>query len=241
MENTINIFGIIIKPIHLQVVQIIFFVILSAGAWRWFVLWWRGRGNRQLDHYLNSACHVSEPDADGFRTLTLRNLGRTERIETVIRGEHERKWLLAAAQHCDWTHRFIKDREPEHQNRILHVVRNEMTAHFAEGEAARLAGLPTRSFDIYYSPTGADAMRGGIRMIRNILATEHVLRVVQEHPVDKWHYEIDKVTGEEAVSHKVRLETLRQMADALFNCSGCRLHEGQWVRIVGWLSPSVKI
>ncbi len=238
--NTITIFGLVIQQIHLQLAT--FLLALFGGGGLTVYLWlkrkWDERGNRQLDHHLATITEVSdEVDAAGFRTMRISNLGRPERLENVIRGRHERAWMIAAARNCDWERRFIKDENPAHQERILHVVRNALTDHFKDGEVARLAGLPTKEIDLYFSPTGADAHVGGVRMFRDMVVTPENLAKVKRHGPDKWKFEVDKATGEEQ-DHRVRVTTLLQMAEALEN-DCCRPLNGHRVRIVGWMRARV--
>lgn len=221
-----------------------FLFVVVVGVWGTFLLrTWRSisdrRANRQLDHYLDTVTHVSEPDQDGYRTLSISNKGGGVRIEDVVRGKDERAWILASAMRCDWTRRFIKDPNPKQQARILHVIRNAMTRHFVDGENAYDAGESVVETDYYFAPTGADAAVGGVRMIRILWATENTLRICAEHPVDKWKYEIDKATGL-MQDHSVRLTSMREMADALFNHDGCREHNGQMIRIIGWMRGRVR-
>ncbi len=241
MENTIVLFGYVIKQVHIVAAQFVVLVVFGtilSFLWRNVKRRWDGRGNRQLDHFLDTVTHASEPDADGFRMLTIRNKGMTERVDTVIRGENERGWLIHAAKNCDWDRRFVKSPRPEHQARVLHVIRNAMTRHFVEGENAHDAGLPTKTVDYYFSPTGADAAVGGVRMIRNMWVTEDDLRVFDTHPVKKWKYEVDKATGE-MQDHSVRLQTMREMAEALFRNDGFRELQGKHVKIIGWMRGRV--
>lgn len=242
-SNTIELFGVTVKPIHFQAatfVVILVFGVIGSFFYKTLKTRWEGRGNRQLDHYLDTVTEASEIDADGYRTLSISNKGMTERVETVIRGNNERNWLIVAAKNCDWTRRFVKDTDAKCQARILHVVRNAMTRHFADGENAHDAGLPTVSTDYFYSPTGADAEVGGVRMIRNMWAIEPTLHIFDTHPVDKWKFEIDKVTGE-MQDHKVRVTTMREMAEALFRNNGCCDLNGKKVRIIGWMRGRVRV
>lgn len=239
--TTFELFGITFKSVYFHAG--LFFLALFGGAgavlWAKAVQRYHERGNKQLDHYLDSMNEVSEIDKDGFRTLKIRNKGNVERCELVVRGKKERGWLLAAARCCDWTHRFVKDHDPAHQKRILHVLRNTVSRHFVAGENAHNAGLPTVSFDLYGSPTGADASVGGVLMIRNILAKKDVLEIVLSHPVDKWKYEDDMG---EAQDHSVRITTLREMATALLKNNGYKiLEDGSRVKIVFWLEARVPV
>lgn len=243
MENTIILFGYVIKPIHVNIAQLIAVVLTAGGIagllMRKLTVMWSERGNRQLDHHLATITEVSDDvDENGYRTMRISNLGRPDRLENVIRGRHERAWMIAAAKNCDWERRFIKDLNPQRQERILHVVRNALTEHFKDGEAAHLAGLPTKEIDIYFSPTGADAHVGGVRMFRDMVVTKETLDKVKKHGPNKWKFEVDKVTGEEQ-NHKVRVSTLLQMAEALDN-GGYRALNGTQVRIVGWMRARVR-
>lgn len=243
MQNAITIFGYVIQPVHILAAQFVVLVVFGTFLsffWRHFKRRWEGRGNRQLDHYLDTVTHASDMDADGFRTLTISNKGMTERVETVIRGESERGWLISAAKNCDWDRRFVKDPRPEQQARVLHVVRNAMTRHFVEGENAHDAREPTKTIDYYFSPTGADATVGGVRMIRNLWVTEEHLKIFASHEVKKWRYEVDKATGK-AQDHSVRLQTMREMAEALFKCNGCRDLHGKPVQIIGWMRGRIPV
>ena len=241
--NSITIFGHVFYPIHIQLIQL-GFVVLASGGILGIVLralrrMWDERGNRQLDHHLATITEVSdEVDANGYRLMRISNLGMPRRLEDVIRGRHERAWMMAAAAHCDWNRRFIKDPNPKHQDRILHVVRNALTEHFKDGEAAHLAGLPTKEIDLYFAPTGADAHVGGVRMFRDMVVTPETLAKVVAHGPNKWKFEVDKVTGAEQ-DHSVRVTTLLQMAEALKN-GGCRQLDDCPVRIVGWMRARVR-
>lgn len=235
--NTIEIGGWVIKPIHFQAatfVVLLVFGVVGSFLYQKLKTRWNERGGRQLDHYLDTITYASEPDANGYRTLKIRNLGRTQRAEDWVRGRAERDWLIKAAKACDWTKRFIKDADPARQARILHVVGNAITDHFKEGEIAHLFGLPTIAMDLYYSPTGADAAVGGVRMIRNMIVPRETLEIFYSHPKDKWKFEKNKVTGE-VQDHSVRVTTIREMAVALFEHKGCRELNGKMVRIVNWL------
>jgi len=241
--NSISVFGWTLYPIHIQLIQLGFVVLASGGLlgilYRSLKAMWAERKNLQLDHYLDT-CHViTEPDADGFRTLKIRDHGNVERLETVFRGTKERQWLLAAARACDWTHRFAKDTDATRQARIYHNARHAVNRHFVAGVNARQAGLPVVAYDLYFSLTGADAAVGGVRMIRNIEATREQLEIVYSHPRDKWKFEGDM--GKPQPDHQVRIETLWQMADALFNHNGCRQLNGGWVKIVGWTEAVVPV
>lgn len=242
--NSITIWGYTLYPIHLQLIQLIIVALASGGLIGLLVRFlkraWNERGNRQLDHHLASITEVSdEVDADGYRLMRISNLGMPRRFEEVIRGRHERGWMMEAARNCDWNRRFIKDPNPKHQDRILHVVRNALTEHFKDGETAYLAGLPTKEIDLYFAPTGADAHVGGIRMFRDMVVTPETLAKVVAHGPNKWRFEVDKVTGIEQ-DHSVRVTTLLQMAEALRN-GGCRKLNGDMVRIVGWMRARVRV
>jgi hypothetical protein len=244
-ENTIELWGFVIKPIHVQIGYLLFLFIFGvAGAYigRVLLRMWRERGNRQFDHYLDTRTFVSEPDENNVRTAYLRNIGEPVRAEYVLRGNRVRGWLMSAAGYCDWeTRRFIKDADPDRQEKILHMVRNTLTRHFREGEIAHMAELPTRRFDLFFAPTGADATVGGVRMIRTMIATRTILETFLTHPADKWRFEEDKVTGLQQVDHVVRVRTMRDMAEALIKDRGMRIIDGtdKKARIVGWMEVRV--
>ena len=63
-----------------------------------------------MHRYVHSVNEVSDVDREGYRTLKLRNLSMVEHVDTVIRGDKVRKWLIAAACRCNWVHQFIKNR-----------------------------------------------------------------------------------------------------------------------------------
>jgi hypothetical protein len=143
-DNVMHIFGFVIKPIHVSVFYNSIFLLMGAGSiYAWFKTHWQSRGNRQMDRYVHSVNEVSDIDREGYRTLKLRNLGMVEHVDTVIRGDKVRKWLIAAACRCNWVHRFIKDSNPKHQGAILEAARNVLVPHFADGVLAHLLDLST--------------------------------------------------------------------------------------------------
>jgi hypothetical protein len=164
----------------------------------------------------------------------LRNLGIVDHVDAIIRGDNVRKWLVAAAFRCNWVHRFIKDSNPKHQEAILEAARNVLIAHFADGVLAQLLGLSTFERKVLFSLTGSDTEIGGVRMIRNVIASEDVLQIAQEHPTDKWRFENEH--------HKVRLQTLRDMAKAYFEDGGYRVGDGgSSVLIIGEAFARIRI
>ena len=249
MTNTINVFGwFTIEQIHATLFAGTATLLVGGGIIRGIYnnakLRRQERGGRQYDNYLDSPTHVSDVGPDGYRTMYIRLLGQPERLENAIRGRKEREWMLEAARHCNWeSRRFVKHDDNDKQERILHVVRNRVGGHapFADGEAARLLGLPTKENDLYYSPTGADTTAKGVRMFRTIIVTKETMQIVRDHPIDKWHFEVDEVTLMEA-DHNVRVTTIQQMAEAYFNPKhrGCRELDKHWRRVIGWLRPSVR-
>jgi hypothetical protein len=68
----------------------------------------------------------------------------------------------------------------------------------------------------------------------NVIASENVLHIAQEHPADKWRFENEH--------HKVRLQTLRDMAKAHFEDGGYRVGEnGSKVLIIGEAFARIRI
>jgi hypothetical protein len=182
---------------------------MGAGSiYAWFKTRWQSRGNRHMHRYVHSVNEVSDVDREGYRTLKLRNLGMVEHVDTVIRGDKVRKWLIAAACRCNWVHRFIKDSNSKHQGAILEAARNVLVPHFADGVLAHPLELSTFEKKVIFSLTGSDTEIGGVRMIRNVIASEDVLHIAQEHPADKWRFENER--------HKVRLQTLLRYGEGSF-------------------------
>ncbi len=239
-QNFILLFGYELRPVHFSAGM---FILALAGSivgtfiMARFKRWMSDRGgSRQFDHYLDALTYASEPDERGYRTVILRNLGMPMRAEYVLRGNRVRGWLMAAAQMCDYDiRRFVKDPNPDRQAAIVEIVRSALSRHFERGEIAHLSKLPTRKFDLYYAVTGADAAQGGVRKIRVMIADEETLRIFHDHPEDKWDVEANKVTGVKQKDHIVRVKTIRQMADALFNHKGCRMMDNNPTLIVGWM------
>ena len=158
----------------------------------------------------------------------------TEHVDSVIRGDKVRKWLIAAACRCNWVHRFIKDSNPKRQGAILEAARNVLVPHFADGVLPHLLDLSTVEKKVFFSLTGSDTEIGGVRMIRNVIASENVLHIAQEHPADKWRFENEH--------HMVRLQTLRDMAKAHFEDGGNRVGEnGSKVLIIGEAFARIRI
>ena len=75
-----------------------------------------------------------------------------------------------------------------------------LVPHFADGVLAHLLDLSTFEMKVIFSLTGSDTEIGGVRMIRNVIASEDVLHIAQEHPADKWRFENEH--------HKVRLTNI---------------------------------
>jgi hypothetical protein len=234
-DNVMHIFGFVIKPIHVSVFYNSIFLLMGAGGiYAWFKTRWQSRGNRDMHRYVHSVNEVSDVDREGYRTLKLRNLGMVEHVDTIIRGDKVRKWLIAAAFRCDWVHRFIKDSNPKHQGAILEAARNVLIAHFADGVLAHLLDLSTFEKKVLFSLTGSDTDIGGVRMIRNVIASEDILHIAQEHPADKWRFENEH--------HKARLQTLRDMAKAHFEDGGYRIGENSSkVLIIGEAFARIRI
>jgi hypothetical protein len=234
-DNVMHIFGFVVKPIHVSVFYNSIFLLMGAGGFfAWFKTRWQSRGNRQIHQYVHSVNEVSDIDREGFRTLKLRNLGMVEHVDSVIHGDKVCRWLIAAAFRCNWVHRFIKDSNPKHQGAILEAARNLLISHFADGVLAHLLNLSTFEKKVVFSLTGSDTEIGGVRRIRNVIASEDILRIVQEHPADKWHFENER--------HKVRLQTLRDMAKAHFEDGGFRVGEnGSKVLIIGEAFARIRI
>jgi len=239
-DNVMHIFGFVIKPIHVSVFYNSVFLLMGGGGiYAWFKTLWQSRGNRDVHRYVHSVNEVSDVDREGYRTLKLRNLGRVEHVDTIIRGaiirgDKVRKWLIAAAFRCNWVHRFIKDSNPKHQGAILEAARNVLVAHFTDGVLAHLLDLSTFEKKVLFSLTGSDTEIGGVRMIRNVIASEDVLHIAREHPADKWRFENEH--------HKVRLQTLRDMAKAHFEDGGYRVGEnGSKVLIIGEVFARIRI
>jgi hypothetical protein len=141
--NVMHIFGFVIRPIHVSVFYNSIFLLMVQEA---FTPGSRHNGSHagiQMDRYVHSVNEVSDIDREGYRTLKLRNLGMVEHVDTVIRGDKVRKWLIAAACRCNWVHRFIKDSNPKHQRAILEAARNVLVPHFADGVLAHLLDLST--------------------------------------------------------------------------------------------------
>ena len=102
-DNVLHIFGFVIKPIHVSVFYNSIFLLMGAGGiYAWFKTRWQSRGNRDMHRYVHSVNEVSDVDREGYRTLKLRNLGKVEHVDTIIRGDKVRKWLIAAAFRCNW-------------------------------------------------------------------------------------------------------------------------------------------
>ena len=157
-----------------------------------------------------------------------------EHVDTIIRGDKVRQSLIAAAFRCNWVHRFIKDSNSKHQGAILEAARNVLVAHFADGVLAHLLDLSTFERKVLFSLTGSDTEIGGVRMIRNVIANEDVLHIAQEHPADKWRFENEH--------HKVRLQTLRDMAKAYFEDGGYRVEKTESsVLIIGEAFARIRI
>jgi len=239
-DNVMHIFGFVIKPIHVSVFYNSIFLLMGGGSiYAWFKTRWQSRGNRDVHRYVHSVNEVSDVDREGYRTLKLRNLGRVEHVDTiirgaVIRGDTVRNWLIAAAFRCDWAHRFIMDSNPKRQGAILEAARNVLVAHFADGVLAHLLDLSTFEKKVLFSLTGSDTEIGGVRMIRNVIASEDVLHIAREHPVGKWRFENEH--------HKVRLQTLRDMAKAHFENGGYHVGEnGSKVLIIGEAFARIRI
>ena len=239
-ENVMHIFGFVIKPIHVSVFYNSIFLLMGAGGiYAWIKTRWQSRGNRDVHRYVHSVNEVSDLDREGYRTLKLRNLGKVEHVDNIIRGaiihgDKVRNWLIAAAFQCNWVHRFIKDSNPKHQGAILEASRNVLVAHFADGVLAHLLDLSTFEKKVLFSLTGSDTEIGGVRMIRNVIASEDVLHIVRQHPADRWRFE----NGH----HKVRLQTLRDMAKAHFEDGGYRVGEnGSKVLIIGEAFARIRI
>jgi hypothetical protein len=99
---------------------------------------------------------------------------------------------------------------------------------------AHLLDLSTFEKKVIFSLTGSDTEIGGLRMIRNVIASEDVLHIAQQHPADKWRFENEH--------HKVRLQTLRDMAKAHFEDGGYRVGEnGSKVLIIGEAFARIRI
>lgn len=236
--NVIEVYGIVIKPIYLTLIMTIATVLTCGSVIRGVVSWYRSRGNRQMDLYVHSANEISNVDEQGFRTLSIRHDGNVDLLDTRIQGANVRKWLIAAAMQCDWTHRFIKHPDPMCQWAILRAVRNAVIEDYKDGEGALKAKLPVVRMELYISPTGSDTEDEGVRMIRVVIATKEMLEIVHAHPPKMWRFDAD---GEER-RLRVRLDTLRKMAEALFEHDGCRLgKEFTYVPIIAKAKVCVRI
>jgi len=225
--NVHHILGFVIKPIDYNLITTLASVLGLTAMFGWILNKWRARGNRQMHQYVDSGNEVSEPDKDKCRTLAIRHFDEPKKVEEMILSAKVRKWLMNAAVYCDWTHRFIKHPKSAHQKDILVACRNVLIRHWKEGQAAHMAGLPTVRTTLIFAVTGSDTEDEGVRMIRVVLVSLEMLKIIHEHPADKWLFE-----GEEE-RMRVRLETLRKMAEAYFENGGYRPGKnGTNVRIV---------
>lgn len=206
-----------------------------GAAYRWVKPRYDAFINRQFDHWLVSMTMVSEPDADGVRTLMLRNLGSPEIFEHAVRGNTVRQRMLAAARRCSWElgNRFVICDSPEHQEEAIEATRNALTKYWQDGVRAKAARLPTQDTVFTFSVTGADAQVNGVKKFRVVVMSESDLVVVSSHPAAKWQFEVDH--------HKLRLDTVRRMAVAHLTQSGCVHRGGAAFRIVGTLEGSERV
>ena len=98
---------------------------------------------------------------------------------------------------------------------------------------AHLLDLSTFEKKVLFSLTGSDTEIGGIDDPK-CDRQEDVLHITQEHPADKWRFENEH--------HKVRLQTLRDMAKAHFEDGGYRVGEnGSKVLIIGEAFARIRI
>lgn len=241
VENTIVVFGITLKQIYLQAVLVAIAVMVNLGVVLQLLRnWWSQRGNRRFDHYLVTRNKPSAPNAEGLRTLPIRNKGGNERIEAPIRGNDIRKWMIAAAARCDWEHqRFIADPNPERQQAILKAILNGLNQFYVDGQNAEESGQPVKKYKLYFAPTGADSAAGGVRQIRIMTATHEELEIFYKHPQDMWEFE--KLMGIDTSAHHVRVDTMRKMAKAAFENGGKKHIDGKWVQIVGEMEAVVPV
>lgn len=224
--NTIELFGLVLKPVHFSAASFIFEVVLALGVFAGVRAMVASRGNRELDIYIDQRNNISPIDA-GFRTLAIHNLGDYRPVASAIPSTRTRKLLLAAAARCNKEHRFIKCQKPHQQQAVLRAVRGSLLRHFAAGEVAALAGETTKQCTVLFSLTGADTEDEGVKMIRVVVTTPKDLLIIYEHPEKKWRFEGDEPRMQ------VRLQTLRHMAKAYIEDGGLRLaDDGSMIQII---------
>lgn len=225
--NTIELLGLVLKPVHFSAASLIFEVVLALGVFAGVKSMIASRGNRELDIYIDQRNDISEIDTDGFRTLAIHNMGDYRRVEQAFPISKTRKHLLAAAARCDKVHRFIKCTKPHHQQAVLRAARGSLLRHFVAGEVATFGGAPVKEVEILLSLTGADTEDEGVKMIRVVITKASDLRIIYEHPEKMWKFKGDKERM------LVRLQTLRHMAKAFLEDDGKRLaDDGSMIQII---------
>jgi hypothetical protein len=185
--------------------------------------------NREFDTWLVSSTSASQPDETGRRQLILNNIGSPERFNDAVRGTRVRDAMDAAAKQCSWkdvVRRFLL-MTPENQTLMLHVTRNALTKHWANGVVAYMAGKPVTEHDYYFAVTGSDAAANAKKFFRVVVITRADAEIFLEHPDDQWDFD-DR-------SHRIRLETCRVMARALLLSGNNSVHvDGKMYQIVQW-------
>jgi hypothetical protein len=186
--------------------------------------------NREFDTWLVSSTSVSTPDpATGRRRLLLNNLGSPERFNDAVRGLRIRDAMDVAAKQCSWkvdVRRFLL-MPPDNQALMLHVTRNALTKHWADGVVAFMAGKPVTEHDYYFAVTGSDAAANAKKFFRVVVITRADAEVFLNHPDDQWDFD--------ERSHRIRLETCRVMAAALLQSgNNCITVDGKSYQIIQW-------
>jgi hypothetical protein len=192
--------------------------------------------NREFDTWLVSATSASAADpATGRRQLILNNLGSPERFHDAVRGTRVRDAMDAAAKACTWkepVRRFLL-MKPDNQALMLHVSRNALTKHWADGVIAYMAGKPVSTHDYYFAVTGSDAAANTKKFFRVVVITKRDAEIFLSHPDDWWDFDDP--------SHRIRLETCKVMATALLKGDKRIAADGESYQIVQWFRAYERI
>lgn len=227
MNNTIEIFGLVLEPVHFSALTAVTVIGAAVRAlWHLRAIRQEAKG-KAFDRFMATRTLVVK-DGDKKR-IVLRNAIEPSRLEDHVRGAQLRKDMVRRAAYCTVDQPFLLMDTPEAQVKMLHAVRNALTVLNREGEAAEEAGLPVIKTPVRFSVTAADASGDAVRMIRvqlmNDERLEHFLGADKDSPI--WSFE----AGQK--SHRTRIGTLAVMAPAYFDNGGMMKDgKGQLFQIV---------
>jgi hypothetical protein len=214
VNNTIEIFGLVIEPVHFSALTAVTVIGAAARAlWHLRAIRQEAKG-KAFDRFMATRTLVTE--SGGKKLITLRNAIEPSRLEDHVRGAQLRKDMVRRAAYCTVNQPFLLMDNPEAQVKMLHAVRNALTVLNRDGEAAEEAGLPVIKTPVRFSVTAADASGDAVRMIRvqimNDERLKHFRNADKDSPV--WSFE----SGQK--SHRTRIGTLAVMAAAYFDNGG---------------------